>query len=130
MPRYFTVAEARASLPEVRVLMQEAQTLKARVEELQAGLAQAAAKTLGNGHGSTNGQQAGRLELEGVVQQLEAAVRRIEAIGCLVKDLDMGLADWPYLLDGREVYLCWHLGEPDILFWHEIADGYRGRQPL
>jgi hypothetical protein len=130
MPRYFTVEEARASLPVVRELMEQAQSLRAQIEELQSKLAQTAAKTLGNGHLSGNGAQQGRLELEQIVAQLEIAVRKIEQTGCLVKDLEVGLADWPHLRDGHEVYLCWRMGEPDIAYWHEIAAGFPGRQPL
>jgi hypothetical protein len=130
MPRYFTLEEARETLPVVRELMERAHGLRLQVEEQQAQLAQSAAKTLGNGHHSGNGAQKGRLELEQLVEQLEAAVRKVEEIGCLVKDLEVGLADWPHLRDGHEVYLCWRMGEPDIQYWHEIAAGFPGRQPL
>jgi hypothetical protein len=51
-------------------------------------------------------------------------------MGVLVKDVDMGLCDFPYLLDGRIVYLCWKLGESEIRWWHEVSSGYRDRQPL
>jgi hypothetical protein len=130
MPRYFTVEEARASLPHIRGLLEEAQQRKARVEELGGDMARSAAATLGNGHAPTNGSQPRRLELERAVSQIEEIVRQVEATGCLVKDIDAGLVDWPHLRDGREVCLCWHLGERDIAFWHEISAGFRGRQPL
>lgn len=130
MPRYFSVDEARASLPVVRTLVIQAQELKAQVERLQARLPRAAAPAPSNGHANGNGAQSGRLEFERAVAQLEAAVRRIEATGCQLKDLDLGLVDWPHLRDGHEVYLCWHLGEADVLYWHEIEAGMRGRQPL
>jgi hypothetical protein len=130
MPRYFTVEQARATLPEVRSLIEAARRLKARADELSAGLSDVAAKTIGNGHLQADSAEAARPELERVLRELEEIVRRIEATGCLVKDLDLGLVDWPHLRDGHEVYLCWRLGEPDILYWHEISDGFRGRQPL
>jgi hypothetical protein len=130
MPRYFTLAEARASLPAVRALLEQAQQLKTRLDELGAGMAQSAASTLGNGHHPGNGDEPHRLELERVLLQLQDVVRQTEATGCLVKDVDLGLVDWPHLRDGHEVYLCWHLGEPDIMYWHEISAGFRGRQPL
>ena len=130
MPRYFTLEQARASLPAVRALMERAQREKARADELASAQAQAAARILGNGHGSANGSAQGQRDLQQAVTQLEATVQEIEETGCLVKDLDLGLVDWPHLRDGHEVYLCWHLGEADIGYWHEIADGFRGRQPL
>ncbi len=57
-------------------------------------------------------------------------IAEIDELGITVKDLDMGLIDFPCLRDGREVYLCWKLGEPGIDWWHEIDAGYAGRQPL
>ena len=66
----------------------------------------------------------------------EAASRlrdRIEAVletGCLVKDLDIGLVDFPTLFRGVEVYLCWKLGESGIAFWHGVDEGFRGRKAI
>jgi hypothetical protein len=68
------------------------------------------------------------------VRRDQAAARlrdRIEAVletGCLVKDLDIGLVDFPTLLRGTEVYLCWKLGETGITFWHPVDEGFRGRK--
>jgi hypothetical protein len=53
-----------------------------------------------------------------------------EEIGCVVKDLDIGLIDFPALYRGKEVYLCWRLGEPDIDFWHPTDEGFAGRRPI
>lgn len=130
MPRYFTLEEARATLPLVRALLLEARAQKRRLDDLRIALAETAAKTLGNGHLAPNGNGGTRAEAEDLVAALRSTIQRIEAMGCLVKDLDSGLADWPSLRDGREVYLCWRLGEPDILNWHEPEAGFAGRQPL
>ncbi len=130
MPRYFTIEEARASLPAIRAVLEQAQQIKARADELGSGLAQSATTTLGNGHQPTNGSQPRRAELERALQRLEEALRQLEATGCILKDVDTGLVDWPHWRDGRQVYLCWQLGEPDIMYWHEISAGFRGRQPL
>jgi hypothetical protein len=130
MPRYFSVEEARASLPALRELLEQAKNVKARADALSSDTAQPASSTLGNGHRPANGNQPRRMELEQALHQLEEAVRRIEETGCIVKDIDAGLVDWPHLRDGHEVYLCWYLGEPDIMYWHEISAGFRGRQPL
>jgi hypothetical protein len=61
---------------------------------------------------------------------LQEALAHIESSGCLVKDLDTGLVDFPFLLDQREVYLCWKLGEPAIGFWHGTDEGFDGRKPI
>ena len=64
------------------------------------------------------------------VEQLKALVDNIQQSGCLVKDLDMGLIDFPALLNNQEVYLCWKLGEPRIDFWHGVSEGFAGRKRI
>ena len=54
----------------------------------------------------------------------------IHALGCELKHVDQGLIDFPALREGREVYLCWRLGEPTIGWWHDLDTGFAGRQPL
>ena len=67
---------------------------------------------------------------EASVNQLKSALEKIQEFGCLVKDLDLGLIDFPTLLHGEEVYLCWKLGESGIDFWHGVHEGFRGRKPI
>ena len=62
--------------------------------------------------------------------RLRETVEEIEGLGCLVKDLDIGLVDFPSRVDGRDLYLCWKLGEPRIQFWHYTEEGFAGRKPL
>jgi len=57
-------------------------------------------------------------------------VERVQSYGCQLKDMEMGLIDFPAIRDGREVYLCWKLGEEQIGYWHDVEAGYAGRQPL
>lgn len=64
------------------------------------------------------------------VERLKALVDNIQQSGCLVKDLDMGLIDFPALLNNQEVYLCWKLGEPRIDFWHGVSEGFAGRKRI
>ncbi|MBI1787746.1 MAG: DUF2203 domain-containing protein, partial [Acidobacteria bacterium] len=61
---------------------------------------------------------------------LRAAVESIHEFGCLVKDLDLGLIDFPTWYRGREVYLCWKMGETGIQFWHGVDEGFAGRKPI
>jgi hypothetical protein len=63
-------------------------------------------------------------------QRLKAVLDSIHELGCLIKDLDTGLVDFPTLFRGREVYLCWKLGEPRIAFWHGVEEGFAGRKPI
>ena len=65
-----------------------------------------------------------------VARDLQQTIEKIQEFGCVVKDLDIGLIDFPTLLNGEEVYLCWKLGEPGIQFWHGVDEGFRGRKPI
>ena len=62
--------------------------------------------------------------------RLKEMIEGIQEYGCQVKDLDLGLLDFPTLYEGREVCLCWRLGEPEIAFWHGVDEGYKGRKPI
>ena len=57
-------------------------------------------------------------------------IHRIEAFGCIVKDIDLGLLDFPSIRDGQDVYLCWKAGEPLITHWHSIDEGFQSRKPI
>jgi hypothetical protein len=61
---------------------------------------------------------------------LRNAIESVQQMGCLVKDLDTGLVDFPTLFRGVEVYLCWKLGESGIDYWHGVEEGFRGRKAI
>lgn len=63
-------------------------------------------------------------------QRLQQVVEEIESTGCLLKDLDIGLVDFPCRVAAREFYLCWKLGEPSIHFWHNTDEGFARRKPI
>jgi len=65
-----------------------------------------------------------------LVEELDAIVREIEQSGAHLKDVRLGLVDFPAERDGRPIYLCWQFGEPEVAFWHGLEDGFAGRQPL
>ena len=67
---------------------------------------------------------------ECTMQTLKSAVDAILETGCQLKDIDAGLVDFPTLYLGKEVYLCWKLGEKGIGFWHRVEDGFQGRKPV
>jgi hypothetical protein len=71
-----------------------------------------------------------RLRMQGIVDQMAAAVARIDGLGITLRDIERGLIDFPALVSGRQVWLCWELGEDDIAFWHELDTGYGSRRPL
>jgi hypothetical protein len=132
MPRFFTVPQAEQLLPQVESAIREALALKTEYQQREAEWQSFAQRVMLLG-----GMQADRSDLigkkkrrEAVALQLKETVETIHQWGCLVKDLDLGLIDFPTLWKGQEVYLCWKLGERGIHFWHGVDEGFRGRKPI
>jgi hypothetical protein len=121
--RHFTREQANALLPQLKALLRQLRDAKDELtdEEAHEVLSEAAA---GNG-GGEEGHQVGVAFLE--VRRL---LGTLEESGIVLRDIDRGLVDFPALLDGREVLLCWELGEDEVAFWHDLTSGYRGREPL
>jgi hypothetical protein len=71
-----------------------------------------------------------RLRMQGVIDQMQAGVARIDELGVTLREIETGLVDFPALVNGRQVWLCWRLGEGDVEWWHELSDGFGGRRPL
>ena len=71
-----------------------------------------------------------RAEMDKSVQETKDTLAEIEAIGVQTKDLDKGLLDFPCVIDGKTILLCWKLGEKEIGYWHSPEDGFAGRKPL
>jgi len=71
-----------------------------------------------------------KTELDFIVQIVQEGLEEIESLGAQPKDLDLGLVDFPALMDGEEVLLCWKFGEKSIRFYHGPSDGYSGRKPI
>jgi hypothetical protein len=71
-----------------------------------------------------------RLERNRLEQTIRDALDKIHSTGCIVKDLEVGLLDFPARIDGEEVYLCWRLGEDRIRFYHRQDEGFAGRKPI
>ena len=68
--------------------------------------------------------------MQGLIDQMAAGVARIEAMGITLRDIPDGLVDFPALVNGRQVWLCWQRGEADVAFWHDLDTGFAGRRPL
>jgi hypothetical protein len=74
--------------------------------------------------------QVAKREFDTVVNQANQLLSEINEVGCRVTDVEMGLVDFPAVVDGAEVYLCWQMDEPEIGFFHGVDEGYTGRHPL
>ena len=71
-----------------------------------------------------------RLERNRLAESIQAALERIQSTGCVVKDIEVGLLDFPARMNGEDVYLCWRLGEDRIRFYHRQDEGFSGRKPI
>lgn len=122
--RYFTVEEANALLSQVSLIVEDMLDARQRIIEAQADLWPVLEKAIGNG----GSKKAGALLPE--FHRVEQGARRLSELGCILKDVNTGLVDFPSIRNGRQVFLCWQHGEPEIAFWHDVDAGFAGRRPL
>ena len=122
-PKHFSLTQARKKLKVILPLVEELSSLKRKLNEKGFD---AYRHTYFGGSGP-NGERVYPKELERLVE----IVKMFSDDGIQVKGLDQGLIDFPHLRkNGDEVYLCFQLGEEDILYWHSIDDGFAGRRSV
>jgi hypothetical protein len=130
--KYFDRREAEELLRNLVPRLEEARSEKQKIDAFKDELTQAASRIMVMG--GTFPPFAELLkkknEHDEAATRLMEIVNEIQETGCLVKDLDEGLVDFPSLIEGEEVYLCWKLGEEHIAFWHGVDEGFAGRKPL
>ncbi len=107
MPIFFTPRLANEFLPEVRETVQRVISIKKQTD------------------GLTNDD-----EMTAAMERLEKEIQKLEELGCVLKDMNTGLIDFPAVRLGTRVWLCWKLDEPSVSFWHGLNDGYAGRKPV
>jgi hypothetical protein len=132
MPKRFTLAEAESLIPKVESLLQSAILAKAEYEKAERAIQDFSEHIMLMGGVTVDRKQAvdARNRRENEAAGLRSAIESVQETGCVVKDLDTGLIDFPTLYRGEEVYLCWKLGEPAIAFWHGVDEGFRGRKAI
>jgi hypothetical protein len=129
--RLFTPREANSALDQVRPAAERLVAVRARMRELAETQSENILAIGGNGVGyAATDLKAAQGGLEELADQAAAAVRELVALGVVVKDLDLGLLDFPAVRDGEEVELCWQVGEGAVEYWHPLEAGYRGRKPI
>lgn len=116
--RYYTVEEANAQLGRLNELFQQVLQLRAQI------------KTISTRIDRKNAGDRDLALLNGLVEAAGEVVQKISSTGCVIKDLAQGLVDWPALHEGREVWLCWRYGEPEVSYWHDLHAGFAGRRPV
>jgi len=144
---FYTLDRANERLREVRPILEDLRARRGELVGLRDRLHAASLAEVpegANGSGSlvddaltdaagAGGPASGRVlaaRIQAVIDQMQAAVERLDAWDVLLRDIETGLVDFPALVAGRQVWLCWRLGEGDVAWWHELTAGVAGRQPL
>ncbi|MGD2153303.1 MAG: DUF2203 domain-containing protein, partial [Gemmatimonadales bacterium] len=126
MPKYYTVEEANKTLPLVRRIVTDIVAAHNERAEL--------IKEYGHLDHDLETMKTRRRELDELLHELtdriNAHIDELEKISVVFKGFDLGLVDFYAMMDDREVFLCWKLGEPQVEYWHELDAGYAGRRPL
>jgi hypothetical protein len=146
--RFYGIDEANDALPDVeRILLdlrdQRAELIRLRDAVLAAskrddgerGAGDAPAATSGDDPDARDAEAAAarrlmRLRMQGLIDQMQAGVTRLVEREVTLREIEAGLIDFPALASGRQIWLCWRLGEGDIEWWHELDEGFAGRRRL
>jgi hypothetical protein len=121
--KHYSLDEARALLPEIRKWLEQASRLRRDLEKLDERLSSLMGVGADLGGKMVNDWARKIAEFKSVL--LEFHRREIQ-----IKDLSRGLIDFPAIIGGREVFLCWEQDEEDIEYWHDLDTGYAGREKL
>jgi hypothetical protein len=126
------LSEAQTLLPVLEALLRKAQAAGSRAGELESEMQQLTQRIFLSGGMHVNVVQAARrrAQREKALQEARDTLVEIDEIGVQVKDLENGLLDFPCVMEGQTVLLCWKLGEKEIGFWHTTEEGFAGRKPL
>jgi hypothetical protein len=130
--RTFTLNEAQELLPILEGLLRNASDGKKRADEIDAEFQQVNSRIMMHGGLSLDIVPLARLraERDKLTQNITDTLAEIAAMGVQIKDLEIGLLDFPCLVDGKVVLLCWKLGEETITHWHGTEEGFAGRKPI
>ena len=154
MTTFYTIDTANARVPEVREMLLLLRTQRAELIRLRDRLIELGVEEAGDGPREPGRPRSGepevaterptvrptvapdeearliRLRMQGVVDQMQASVAKMDGWSITLRDIDTGLIDFPALANGRQIWLCWRLGEGDIDSWHGVDEGFAGRRRL
>ena len=132
MPKRFTIEQAGRLIPRLEALMRDGMARRTEYQEAERIILSSAERIMMMGGVTVDRRSAmnARARRDSAAAHLRDSMESIEKLGCLLKDLGLGLADFPTLYRGQEAYLCWKLGETAIGFWHGVDEGFAGRKPI
>jgi hypothetical protein len=130
--KLFSLTEAERLRTQVEPMLIEAMNSRQKMGELDEQFALLAERIQRSGGLAVSYENTAKLRLERnrFEEAVQRTVEQIHATGCIVKDLDVGLLDFPSRINNEEVYLCWRLGEDRIRFYHRQDEGFSGRKPI
>ena len=130
--RTFNLDEAQSLLPVLESLLRTAIAGKKLMEEVEAEMQALTQRIFLNGgtHVDVVATARRKAERTKAEQRAKDALAEIDSIGVQVKDIDIGLLDFPCIVDGQVVLLCWKMGEDSITHWHSPEEGFAGRKPI
>ncbi len=131
-PRFFTVEEANALVPTLEIEFGRIAQVRSRLAPLIQALGgpDEAVAILQDGAPLPPGKETEAESLRALAAELTGAVERVNELGCLVKDVELGLVDFYALVEGEPAFLCWQFGERAITHWHPLEEGYASRKPI
>lgn len=143
MTRFYSIDDANEALLEVERILLDLRDQRAELIQLRGAVVDASGEERAGADrgGRTTGlvTEAGveaddrrlvRLRMQGLIDQMQAGVTRLVERDVTLREIETGLIDFPALVNGRQVWLCWRLEEGSIAWWHELGDGFGGRSPL
>src|SRR5258706_16152362 len=130
--KHFTVEEANQLLPTLVPILENMVELREQVDKLEVEIDSLELILGNNAKDNKVSQELERKisELNERIGSLSTLINKVESFGCFLKSIESGLIDFLSQKDGRTIYLCWRLGEPEIKHWHEIGQGFTNRQPI
>jgi hypothetical protein len=130
--RLFTLTEAERTRKELEPFLVEAIGVRKKLNLLEQDLAAISTRIMMMGGVVVAYAKVAekRTEHQNLAEVMKTNLEKILSTGCLIKDLDVGLLDFPAIINNEEVYLCWKLGEDRIRYYHKQDEGYAGRKPL
>ena len=140
MAQFYDLDAANARIPEMREILEQLRSQREdlirlrdlvleRQEAVEAG-SEGSGAVLPQDDAPEDELRLIRLRMQGLIDQMQAAVARIDGLGITLRDIESGLIDFPALASGRQIWLCWRLGEDDIEWWHELDEGFSERRLL
>jgi hypothetical protein len=130
--KYFSLTEAERLRVQLEPVLIEAMEARRKMADVEVHLRENAERIQRSGGLMVSYEDAVKVRREHtrLEDAVRAALERIQSTGCVVKDLDVGLLDFPSRINDEEVYLCWRLGEGRIRFYHRQDEGFAGRKPI